>query len=236
MISDGQVIAECHDQQQWRWADVADIGARFVFGEHFDRPQRRSVFQAGARLRAVSVKKATSPELVVPLVPRDFRIRQENHSWQFAGITGTPVILEHAGQSSDHVGPHQPPRQGVPADQRHLRDERAFHSAIDRTNYQYVSTAVARTPNADAVFVGFSQRFGERNRIAVVADLLPRVDFLPRLAVTRSEIPVVVGERRPAPPRRMPRRTCRGTSPSHAEKPCAMTIVGGPVPERRSGR
>ena len=39
------------------------------------------------------------------------------------------------------------------------------------------------------------QRLGERDGVAVIADLLPGIDFLPRLAVAGAEVPVVEHQR-----------------------------------------
>ena len=62
-----------------------------------------------------------------------------------------------------------------------------------------MAAAVARSPDANPIRVGLRKRLGERDRIAVIADLLPWVDFLARLAAARAEIPVVEDQRAEAP-------------------------------------
>ena len=59
-----------------------------------------------------------------------------------------------------------------------------------------MAAAVARPPYADTRGVGLGKCLRERDRIAVVADLTPRIDFLARLAAARAEISVVEDQRR----------------------------------------
>ena len=57
-----------------------------------------------------------------------------------------------------------------------------------------MAARVACAPDADSLRVDAVQRLHERDRVAVVADLHPRVQLLPRLPVAVPEIAVVVGE------------------------------------------
>jgi hypothetical protein len=79
----------------------------------------------------------------------------------------------------------------VPADQRHLRDD-ALHAPVDRAHHEHVRGAVARAPDADPLAVDLVAGAGIGDRVPVVAHLRPRVDLLPRLAVARAEVAVVV--------------------------------------------
>src|SRR5215831_13137318 len=82
----------------------------------------------------------------------------------------------------------------MPADQRYLRDD-ALHSAIDGTDHQYLTAAVAGARDTDPVSVGIWQRLGICDRVAVISDLLPRVDLLAWLTVAGAEVSVVKHER-----------------------------------------
>src|SRR5438876_3180856 len=64
----------------------------------------------------------------------------------------------------------------------------------DRSVYEDVAARVARAPDADPLRVDAVQRLRERDRVAVVADLHPRVQLLPRRPFAVPEIAVVVGE------------------------------------------
>ena len=57
-----------------------------------------------------------------------------------------------------------------------------------------MTARVARAPDADPLRVDAVQRLHERDRVAVVADLHPRVQLLPRRPFAVPEIAVVVGE------------------------------------------
>jgi hypothetical protein len=80
-----------------------------------------------------------------------------------------------------------------PADRRHLRDD-AAHATVDRSDHEGVAAGEARAPRADAPRVDAFERLQERDRVAVVAHLQPRIELLPRLAVALTEVAVVVGE------------------------------------------
>ena len=73
-----------------------------------------------------------------------------------------------------------------PANEGNLRDD-AFHAPVNRGNDQHMGAAVARSPNPDARRVGLLEVQRERDRIRIVPDLEPGVDFLPWLAVARPE-------------------------------------------------
>jgi hypothetical protein len=62
-----------------------------------------------------------------------------------------------------------------------------------------MGAAVTGAPHADAVGGELRARLGVGDRVAVVADLLPGVDLLARLAVAGAEI-AVVEHQRPQPP------------------------------------
>ena len=57
-----------------------------------------------------------------------------------------------------------------------------------------MAARVARAPDTDPLGVDAVERLHEGDRVAVVADLHPRVQLLPRLAVALAEVAVVVGE------------------------------------------
>ena len=76
----------------------------------------------------------------------------------------------------------------------HLGDY-AFDPAIDRGDGQHMAAAVARSPHADAACVDLGMATDPGDRVAIVAHLLPRIDFLTRFAVARAEIAIVVNQR-----------------------------------------
>lgn len=82
----------------------------------------------------------------------------------------------------------------VPADQRHLRHD-APHPPVDRADHENMSAGVARPPDADTVGVDLVTRLGPRDRMAVVADLRPRVDLLAGFAIAGTEVAVVEHDR-----------------------------------------
>ena len=94
----------------------------------------------------------------------------------------------------DQVGADEPARVLVAADQRHLRHD-ALHAPVDRAHDERVRAAVARAPDPDPVAVDLVARAGVGDRVPVVAHLRPRVDLLPRLAVGRAQVAVVVDQR-----------------------------------------
>ena len=63
--------------------------------------------------------------------------------------------------------------------------------AFDRADDQHVAAAVAGSPNSNPIYVGLRKCLSERDRIAIIADLFPGVDFLARLSAARAKIPVV---------------------------------------------
>src|SRR5580698_11481803 len=59
-------------------------------------------------------------------------------------------------------------------------------------------TAVARSPYTDTGGVNFRMATDPGDCVAIVAHLLPRIDFLTRLAVARAEVAIIVNQRREA--------------------------------------
>ena len=85
---------------------------------------------------------------------------------------GVCVPSSHAGREA-----LRPIRRNVdcqPTDRRHLRNH-AAHAAVDRGDDEDVAARVARAPDADSRRVDAVQRLHEGDRVAVVADLSPRV-------------------------------------------------------------
>ena len=72
----------------------------------------------------------------------------------------------------------------------------ALHPPVDRTHHENVRTAVTGAPDADPLLIGLAQCLGEGDGVAVVTDLPPWIDFLPRLAIARAKVPVVIHQRR----------------------------------------
>src|SRR4029077_8447473 len=105
-------------------------------------------------------------------------------------ITVAPIVVEHAVQAGPKVRPDQPPRVIVAADQGHLPGY-AFNPAVDRADDQHVAAAVAGSPDTNPIYVGLRKCLSERDRIAVIADLLPGIDFLARLSTARAKVPIV---------------------------------------------
>jgi hypothetical protein len=147
---------------------------------------------------------------------RRVAVHHRDHGGRLAGVARRAVGVEGLAQWCQLVGPHQPPRVLVPADQRHLRDD-APHPTVQRRDHQDVAPAVARPPDADPRRVDVLPCRGPGDGGAVVPDLLPGVDLPP--AARRRSLPGC-GCRTPArgtPPPRTPPRSRRGTSPwSHS--------------------
>jgi hypothetical protein len=122
---------------------------------------------------------------------RRVAVHHRDHGGRLAGVARRAVGVEGLAQWCQLVGPHQPPRVLVPADQRHLRDD-APHPTVQRRDHQDVAPAVARPPDADPRRVDVLPCRGPGDGGAVVPDLLPGVDLPPRLAVARSQVAVVV--------------------------------------------
>jgi hypothetical protein len=66
---------------------------------------------------------------------------------------------------------------------------------VDRSQHQHVAAAVAGSPYPDAVGLDLREGLRVGDRVAVVADLRPRVDLLARLAVAGAEVAVVEHQR-----------------------------------------
>ncbi|SIR28646.1 hypothetical protein SAMN05421828_1232 [Acidiphilium rubrum] len=59
-------------------------------------------------------------------------------------------------------------------------------------------TRIARSPDTNFQPIRFWQSFSKRNRVAIIPNLLPRIDLLTRLAVTAPEITIIENQRRHA--------------------------------------
>src|SRR5207245_4845546 len=77
---------------------------------------------------------------------------------------------------------------------RHLSDH-AFDASVDRAKDQNVPATVAGAPDTDLVAIDFWTGPGVADRVAVVVDLRPRVDLVPRTAVAGAEVAIVEHER-----------------------------------------
>jgi hypothetical protein len=80
-------------------------------------------------------------------------------------------------------------------DDRNSRND-AFHARIRCPDYERMASTVGNAPHADALGVDPIKGFGERDRVLVVLNLVPRVEVLPRRPVAGTEPPVVEDERR----------------------------------------
>src|SRR5258708_36334359 len=78
----------------------------------------------------------------------------------------------------------------VTVDNWNLADNR-FHSRIDRGEDQGVAARIGDAPNADPVRVDVVSPLEERHCILIVADLRPRVEMLPDVAVADTQVSIV---------------------------------------------
>src|ERR1700732_2829298 len=110
--------------------------------------------------------------------------------WRLALEAGAPVGVEHLTEPGDEVRPDQGPQVVVATNQRDLA-RHGLDPAVDRGDHQNVGSGVAAPPDPDSRGVDLGQGAGVRDGVAVVADLGPRVDLLPRLAIAGTEVAVV---------------------------------------------
>src|SRR6516225_2530110 len=184
------MIAERHHHHQWRRADMGDVRARFVFHEHLDRAQRDLIAPSwrtsasgfGEPLPRVCGWQHGGPHRVFG--------NHWYHARRLALITCPAVLEARRLDLGDEIRADQAPRVRVPADQRHLSND-ALDSPVDGADHEYMSAAVARAPDADALGINLGKAARPGDRVSVIADLLPRVDFLPRLPIASAEVAVV---------------------------------------------
>src|SRR3546814_5190279 len=100
--------------------------------------------------------------------------------------TRTDTPFPYTTLFRSHIRPDQPPRVVVAADERNLR-HRAANATIHRAEDEDMPAAVAGPPDSDLGGVGLIEGFREGDRVPIVADLLPRLDFLARRAVAGPE-------------------------------------------------
>ena len=111
-----------------------------------------------------------------------------------AGGAGLAVGVEHRSELGDEVGAHQTQHVAPPRHQRDLGDD-GPHPAIESRHHDDVAAAVARPPHPDPIGGDAGELPDVGDRMAVVANLGPRVDLLARLAIARTEVAVVEHER-----------------------------------------
>src|SRR6516225_7848349 len=190
LVNYREVVTQCHDQEKRRRAEKADVGTWLILGEHLDRAQCHLI----APGRSSCPTGLGEPRPGIRRRQRGGRKRilgnDRDHGRGFPRITVAPIIVEHAVQAGPKVRSDQPPRVIVAADQGHLPSH-AFNPAVDRADDQHVTPAIAGSPDTNAIYVGLRKCLGERDRIAVITDLLPGVDFLARLATARAKVPIV---------------------------------------------
>ena len=134
-------------------------------------------------------------------------VDDRQHRGGLAARAGLAVVREQLPRLLPEIDPHQH-LEGAPP--RHERDLAAdgLDAPVDRGDDVGVRGGVARAPHADVIRVDLRAQLGVRDRVLVVADLLPRVELEPRLAgsgVRRAEPAVVEHHARKAgvagPPR-----------------------------------
>jgi hypothetical protein len=151
-----------------------------------------SFFHDGARRRAVSVnhvqqsgvgsaQEAAGSSATTGIVAGGFC------------YAGAPVVGENLPDLRQMIRTDEAANIVVAADQRNLRDH-AFHAPVDSADDQHVAAAVTGPPDADALRIGLVQRLRVGDRVAVVADLLPGIKFLPWFSVTGAEVAIVVDD------------------------------------------
>jgi hypothetical protein len=185
-----QVVAFGHQQQERRGADVGQVGARFVLGEHLHAAQRHLV--APGRRPAVSGLGEPLPRVWRGQRRRGQRvlIHHGYHGRRLAAEPGQPVGVELGAEPGDEIGPDQRAQVRVPADQRHLAHHR-LDPAVNRRDHQDMPAGVAAAPDPDPGRVHLRQRAGVGDGVPVVADLGPRIDLLTGLPVAGAEAAIV---------------------------------------------
>ena len=188
-----QVVTYRHQQQERRRADVGQVGDGLVLGEHLDAAQGDLVAPGrgtglagfGEPLPGVRGRQRRRGERIL--------VNHRDHDRLLALEAGQPVGLEHLAEPGNEVGPDQRAEVVVAADQRDLADH-GLDPAVDRRDHQDVAARVAAPPDPDPGGVHLGQGGGVGNGVPVVADLRPRVDLLPGLAVAGTEVAVVEHE------------------------------------------
>src|SRR5699024_6205092 len=112
------------------------------------------------------------------------------HGRRFAFEAIQPVCIKLRTKASKEVRAHQATQVLVSVYERTLTDD-SLHSSIEGGNDQHMAARVARSPNTDPLDVHLRKSSRIRDGMPVIADLLPRVNFLPRMTITVAEVSIV---------------------------------------------